>query len=66
LDKQTITNEVKALWHKGFCRTSTKKREVVPYCGFPQGFRDGSPTTPSLTPGFEFMTNDFKGGSYGR
>ena len=27
--KQTITNEVKALWHKAFFPTSTKKREAV-------------------------------------
>jgi len=29
LDKQPITNEVKTLWHKVFCPTSTKKRETV-------------------------------------
>jgi hypothetical protein len=27
-EKQSITNEVKVLWHKGFCPTSTKKREL--------------------------------------
>jgi hypothetical protein len=26
---QSITNEVKALWHKAFCRTSTRKREAM-------------------------------------
>ena len=27
--KQSITNEVKVLWHKGFCLTSMKKREPL-------------------------------------
>jgi hypothetical protein len=29
LANKSITNEVEALWHKGFCRTSTKEREAV-------------------------------------